>query len=232
MTVSSIFASIWSTLTSAYSGAGKAARKTKIRTELKMIDREIAIIQKAFGVTMFDHLNPLSQFSDFHATTDGMTEVVRPPFLTAQIDIQVLADKHATLKESLVTAVTKRAEAFPVKAETVGGKVSNIGKASVMHSGETKIKAELVIVKNKMKSLKQTFGLKLFEVLDEVDGTEGFSPKDGTMRNIYYETRGEVEILRSKRNTKKEDLVLLGGSKSKGVEPSSSHCINRITVMR
>ena len=202
-------------LSSLYAGAREVARKTKLRTEMKLIDREIVSLQKAFGVTMFDHVNPLSQLSDFHASTDSMTKILRPPLFTAQHKIQELADKHISLNEALTIAVTKRGEAFSVKAETMGMKISNLGKASVMRSGETKIKAQLVIVNRKMESHKQTFGLNLFEALSEAEDNEELltADSDSIMRSIYDQTRGEAQILKTKKNQKEEDLSSLGESK-------------------
>jgi len=203
------------TITNACSGAGRAAHKTKLRTEIMYIDHEITGRQKAFGVTMYDHVHPLSQINeDFYATTEGMTDILRPPLRVAQKEIQTMVLKQATLKEDLAAAVIKRAEAFPVKAETMKDKVSNLGKLSIMHSVETKIKAELAIVDQKIKSHKQTFGLTLYEALRDAEETRGFLPTDTTIRSIYDSTGREIQVLKTTKNQKEEELLSLKKSKT------------------
>ena len=90
-----------------------------------------------FGVpsqAMYDHISPLSQSQDFYAANDDLTTMVRPHLINAQKEISALAAKRVKLKESLAQQEATRAAAFPVKAETYGGKLMNFGKAGGMHS--------------------------------------------------------------------------------------------------
>ena len=189
-----------------------AAHKTKLRTDMMMIDREISNRKKLFGVQMYDHVSPLSQSADFYAASDDLTNIVRPPLITAQKEIQALAAKRVQLKESLAAAEAKRAGAFPTKAETYGGKLKNFGKAGVMHSGETKIKAELAVVDRKIKGHKQTFGLTLFETLSEAEDTRGYLPSDRQVRSIYDQTRQDIQSMQARKKLKEEELISIGGT--------------------
>lgn len=214
--------SLWDSLSAAGKKAGDAtklaAHKTKLRTDMMMIDREITNTKKAFGVGMYDHVSPLSQSSDFYAATDDLTNILRPPLINAQKEIQALAAKRVLLKESLAAAEVQRAAAFPTKAESAGQKVMNFGKASYMYSGETKIKAELAIVDRQIKGHKQDFGLELFEVLEKAEDERGYLPSDRQVRSIYDTTRADITRLLAKKRKKSEELAQLGGSNEMSAE--------------
>mmetsp|Transcript_106462 Transcript_106462/g.159243 ORF Transcript_106462/g.159243 Transcript_106462/m.159243 type:complete len:275 (-) Transcript_106462:104-928(-) len=207
---------LWDSIKAKAAQAGDAtklaAHKTKLRTDMMMIDREITNRQRAFGVSMYDHVSPLSQSSDFYAATDDLTNILRPPLINAQKEIQALAAKRVQLKESLAAAEAKRAGAFPEKADTVGKKVMNFGKAGVMHSGETKIKAELAIVDRQIKSHKQKFGLELYGTLAEAEDTRGYLPSDRQVRSIYDQTRQDIQAMQAKKKLKEEELISIGGT--------------------
>lgn len=197
-----------------------AAQKTKLRGEMVMIDREIQNRKKTFGVAMYDHIAPLSQSQDFYAASDELTNILRPPLLNAQKEIQALAAKRVKLKEQLAAAEAKRAGAFPEKAETVGQKFVNFGKASVMHSGETKIKAELAIVDSRIKGHKQNFGLDLYATLSEAEDTRGYLPSDRQVRNVYDTCRSDIQRMEANKKKKMEELHALGGMTNDASTPT------------
>jgi len=192
--------------------AGVAAQKAKLRTDMMMLDRDIQNRKKAFGVSMYDHVAPLSQSQDFYAATDELTTLVRPHLINAQKEIQALAAKRVKLKEALAQAEAKRAGAFPTQAEGVGGKLLNFGKASAMHSHETKIKAELAIVDRQIKTHKQNFGLELFADFEQAEDTRGWLPSDRAVRNLYDSTRGDIQKLENDKKRKETEIHQLGGS--------------------
>lgn len=183
-----------------------AAQKTKLNADLLLCDREINNCKKAFGVSMYDHISPLSQTADFYAASDELTEILRPPLIIAQKEIQALAAKRVKLKEDLATAEAKRAGAFPTPAETAGQKVINFGKASAMHSNETKIKAEISMLDTRIKGFKQDFGLSLFTILVEAEDTRGYLPSDREVRSIYDQTRHDINKLLAKKEKKTQEL--------------------------
>lgn len=188
-----------------------AAQKTKLKADLVLCDREINNCKKAFGVAMYDHISPLSQTADFYAANDELTEILRPPLIIAQKEIQALAAKRVKLKEDLATAEARRAGAFPTPAETAGQKVLNFGKASAMHSNETKIKAETSMLDARIKGFKQDFGLSLYAILVEAEDTRGYLPSDRQVRSIYDQTRQDINKILAKKARKKEELKALSG---------------------
>jgi hypothetical protein len=221
--------SFWDSVQAGAKKAGDAtkvaARKTKLHGDMMMIDRSIQNRKKAFGVSMYDHVSPLSQSADFYAATDDLTSMLRPALINAQKEIQALASKRVQLKESLATAEAKRAGAFPTKAETVGQKFMNFGKASVMQGGETKIKTELAMVDRQIKGYKQSFGLELYATLSEAEDTRGYLPTDRQVRNVYDTTRGDIQRLETNKKLKQEELDMLaagGGSSSHLESPNNN----------
>jgi hypothetical protein len=207
---------LWDSIKASATKAGDAtklaAHKTKLRTDMMMIDREITNRQRAFGVHMYDHVSPLSQSSDFYAATDDLTNILRPPLINAQKEILALAAKRVQLKESLAAAEAKRAGSFPQKAENAGQKLRNFGKAGVMHSGETKLKAELAIVDRQIKTHKQKFGLELYPALADAEDARGYLPTDRQVRSIYDQTRQDIHAMQAKKSLKEEELISLGAT--------------------
>lgn len=216
--------SLWDRVQAGAKAAGDAtklvASKGKLKADMLMIDREIQNRKKAFGVAMYDHVSPLSQSQDFYAASDELTCILRPHLINAQKEIQALAAKRVKLKEALAAAEARRAAAFPTKAEGAGEKFMNFGKAGVMHSAETKIKAELAIVDSRIKGHKQNFGLELYGTLSEAEDTRGYLPSDRQVRSIYDTCRGDIQKLHSNKKKKEEELKALGGSVHDETAPS------------
>lgn len=226
--------SLWDSMKAGASAAGTAAAsatkvaatKAKLKADILLCDREVTGCKKAFGVSMYDHISPLSQSSDFYAANDDLTEILRPPLIIAQKEILALAAKRVKLKEQLATAEAKRAGAFPTPAETAGQKVMNFGRASVMHSSETKIKAEISMTDSLIKGHKQDFGLNLFEVMVEAEDTRGYLPSDRQVRSIYDQTREDINKIGLKKKKKTEELAALNGQANGANAPNPAAANN------
>lgn len=212
--------SLWDSIQIGAKKAGDvAATKAKIgklKADIVLLHREITNRQRAFGVALYDHVSPLSQTQEFYAAEDQLTNLLRPPLIEAQKEIQALAAKKVKLKESLAQAEANRAAAFPTRAETVGQRVVNFGKASVLHGGETKIKGELALVERSIKGHKQKFGVSLFASLMDAEDNKGYLPTDRQVRNIYDTCRGDITRIEAKIKAKDEEIVALGGTSTKG----------------
>jgi hypothetical protein len=219
----SIKAGASATATKAADATKVAAQKTKLKADMVMCDRDIVSCKKAFGVSMYDHISPLSQTAEFYAADDELTEIIRPPLIVAQKETQALAAKRVKLKESLAAAEAKRAGAFPTPAETAGQKVMNFGKASAMHSNETKIKAEVSMLDTRIKGHKQEFGISLFAIMSEAEDTRAYLPSDRQVRNIYDQARQDVQKLQLKKQKKGEEIKALGGNPTPPVEESNTN---------
>jgi hypothetical protein len=208
--------SLWDSVKGVANKAGHAskiaAQKTKIRADIVLIDRDVRNRKMSFGLTMYDYISPLSQHADFFSATDPLTEILRPPLILAQKEIKALAGERTKLKEAQASAQAKRAGAFPTKAETWGESFKNAGKSSVMHGSETKLKTELAMLERKINSIKQMFGVNLFETFVEAEDTKGFLPSDRQVRSIYDLTRGDIQKLEVKKDNKIKEWEVLAGT--------------------
>jgi hypothetical protein len=208
--------SIWNSVKGVASKAGHAsklaAQKTKLRADMVLIDRDMKKRKMKFGMTMYDYVSPLSQNADFYAASDPLTEMLRPSLILAQKEIKALACKRTKLKEAQAAAGVKRAEAFPTKAETWSESFKNAGKSSVMHGSETKLKTELAALDRKINSIKQEFGVNLFDTFVEAEDTKGFLPTDRHVRTIYDQARGEIQTLEAEKDSKMKAWEALVGT--------------------
>jgi len=201
-------------------GAAAEAQKAKIKADILLIDRSMDTRKRAFGVAMYDYLSPLSQSQDFYAANDKLTEIVRPILITAQKEIQALASKRVKQKETLAQAEAHRAAAFPQKAETYGQTLMNLGKATYLHSGETKIKTQLAVTDRLIKGHKEDFGVALYDAFAAAEDNEGFLPTDRQIRNVYDTCRQDLTVLQEQRKAKEEEIVELGGQRPTSEAPS------------
>jgi len=190
-----------------------AATKTKLRTDMILIDREMEARKKAFGVTMYDYVSPLTENTEFYAADDDLTRILRPHIVEAQREISALDAKRSKHKEKLASKEAARAAAFAgPKAETAGQKIANFGKAGAMKSNEAKIKAEVAMVDRQVKALKGKFGTFLYYSLAEAEDTRGYLPPDRQIRSIYDTCRQDLQAMEARKKGKEEELVSMGGS--------------------
>jgi len=191
--------------------AANQAKKAKLSTDIALVDRSIDIRKRSFGVAMYDYLSPLTQSQNFYAASDKLTTLVRPLLINAQKEIQALLVKRVKQKEELAKAETNRAAAFPIKAENVGQKLINFGKAGYLHGGETKIKTELSITDRLVKGHKEDFGVSLYDAFANAEDKEGFLPTDRQIRNVYDTARGDMDLFEKQKKAKEEELSAIGG---------------------
>ena len=185
-----------------------------------LIDRSIDARKRAFGVAMYDYLSPLTQSQDFYAASDKLTEIVRPIMITAQKEIQALTAKRVKQKESLAQAEANRAAAFPTKAENAAQTLMNFGKATYLHSGETKIKTQLAVTDRLIKGHKEDFGIVLYDAFAAAEDNEGFLPTDRQIRNVYDTCRQDLTVLEQQKKAKEDEIVELGGQRPSSQTPS------------
>lgn len=200
--------------------AADQAKKAKIKTDILLIDRSIDARKRAFGVSMYDYLSPLSKSQDFYAASDKLTEIVRPILISAQKEIQALELRRTKQKEALAKAEAHRAAAFPTKAETYGETLWNFGKAGVLHGGETKIKTELSVTDRLIKGHKEDFGVALYEAFAAAEDNEGFLPTDRQIRNVYDTCRQDLTALEQQKRAKEDEIVELGGKRPSAENPT------------
>lgn len=198
--------------------AGIASQKTKLRTEILLIDRELKHRQQAFGVQLYDYVSPLAKTPSFFASDDTLTTTLRPPLITAQREIAALEIKVERHKQFIHDAIVKRKSAFPNAAINWQEKLSNAGKSTAMAGNETKLKTELSMFEVQVKAHKQQFGLDLYPTLEKLEDSQGWLPTDREIRSIYDTCRKDSENIKLKKTVKQNELTALGGSNPDGTD--------------
>jgi len=193
--------------------AGNAAKvagvKTKLRTEMLMLDREINSRKLKFGVEMYDHVHPMTETADFYASDDTLTNNLRPPLITANREIKALLCKRGKLQEEYNTAKVTRAAAFPTKATTIEGKAKNAAKSASLAGAEAKIWTELNLADQNIMRIKHEFGLELFPIFSNLEDSQGWLPTDRDIRAIYDQARRDIDGMNKKKEKKNRDLAVL-----------------------
>jgi len=191
-----------------------AAATAKLRAEVALVDREINGRKKQFGVEMYDHMSPLISSVDFYTgpmyDDEEMTELVRPLLIATHKEVAALEAKVGQLKEDVSAAEVGRTSAYGAGAETVGDKLKKAGKTVASAGVEGKLKAELLVLQNKVTATKQEMGVELFGQFAILEDRENWLPKDRVVRNIYDSCRQDIEAIELKRRQKQQELAERG----------------------
>jgi hypothetical protein len=209
--MSSIWDSIKDKARNVGNAAGVASTKTKLRTEILLIDRELKARQQAFGIQLYEYVSPLAKTPSFFASDDTLTATLRPPLITAQREIAALEIKVDRQKDLINQAIVKRKSSFPNPAINWQEKLANAGKLTVMTGSEAKLKTELSMLEVQVKAHKQQFGLDLYPVLENLEDTQGWLPTDREIRSIYDACRKDSENIKLRKTYKQNELTALGG---------------------
>mmetsp|Transcript_26244 Transcript_26244/g.40124 ORF Transcript_26244/g.40124 Transcript_26244/m.40124 type:complete len:222 (-) Transcript_26244:1495-2160(-) len=179
----------------------RAGQKAKLKAENIMLDRNIIKRKKSFGVYMYDVLFEYTTEQDFYATNDETVSIVRPVLLEADREIRALDGKNLVAKGDLEVAQAKRAEAFPAPANNWKEKAKNGAKGAGFAAGEAKIKTKMAVNNGKKRSIKEEFGVKLFNQMEEYfpGGESAIVPIDVhcTTDNIVNEIRSGFQACKS-----------------------------------
>ena len=165
--------------------AGTAAYKAKLQTDLMFIDREIQARKEAFGIEMYDYVEPLSKDQSFYTSDDTLTLTLQPPLITAQREISALSIKIKQQEELISKAALVRASAFQRPATTWTDTLANTAKSAALGGNEAKLSTTLAAYKTQIQHYKKEFGLKLYQTLEELEDIKQWLPTDREIRSIY-----------------------------------------------
>ena len=164
--------------------AGAAAYKAKLQTDLMFIDREIQGRKEAFGIEMYDYVEPLSKDQSFYTSDDTLTLTLQPPLITAQREISALVLKSKHQQELITQAAAVRATAFR-PATTWTDTLANTAKSAALGGNEAKLSTTLAALKTQIQHFKKEFGLTLYKTLEELEDVKQWLPTDREIRSIY-----------------------------------------------
>ena len=164
--------------------AGAAAYKAKLQTDLLFIDREIQSRKEAFGIEMYDYVEPLSKDQSFYTSDDTLTVTLQPPLITAQREISALVLKTKHQQALVEQAAAVRATAFR-PATTWTDTLANTAKSAALGGNEAKLSTTLAALQTQIQHHKRQFGLQLYRVLEELEDAKQWLPTDREIRSIY-----------------------------------------------
>lgn len=217
--------SLWDSVVDAAGKAGSAAKiaaqKTKLRTEMGLIEREKTARINTFGVQMYEYLNPLTESVNFWAADDTLTNLLRGPMIETQREIKALTNRRATLMEEYNQAQTKRTAAFATKADTWQGKLKNAGKSTVLAGNEGKLKTDIHCVEVQIKDQKHRFGKRLYGILVHEEDNNGYVAPEREVRKIFDTARSDIAEMEKRKQVKKDKLIALGGPTYDAPAPTS-----------
>ena len=207
---------LWDSVRAAAEAAGvaakKAAQKTKLRAEIKLVDWKIASRKHKFGVEMYNHCRPWIDTQDFYAADDTMISTIRPPLLVAQKEIASREGKKSEFGLVLKQKEAKRAGAFPIPATNIGERAVNVGKSTAMRGSEAKTKTDMAVTERIILDAKHKFGVELFDTFVDLEDTQRWLAPDRDVRAIYDQARRDVEDIIKRNDEKKRRLKELGSS--------------------
>lgn len=187
---------------------GKAAGQTaKLKAELLLLERSIKSRQKQFGIDLYNDLQEITCQQDFYATTDQTIATVRPELLSLDREIRALETKRLQTLGNLDIADAVRREAFPTPAMTWTDTAVNVRKGVTMAANETKLKAELTVINAQMQSFKESFGIKMYPILEELFGTSA------NPISVHSSTDEVVNRIRERYQTCKSDIIEINRKK-------------------
>jgi hypothetical protein len=187
---------------------GKSAgKKAKLKAEILLLDRSITSRKKQFGIDLYNDLQDITCQQDFYATTDQTITTVRPELLSLDREVRALDAKRLKVKGNLDLAEAMKREAFPTPASNWKEKAANVGKGASMVANEAKLKAELKVIYAQMQALKESFGIKLYPILENLFGTCA-SPI-----SVHSSTDEVVNRIRERYHTCKADIIEINRKK-------------------
>lgn len=211
--MSSDHPSLWNDVKAGAKVAGKkasiAGQKAKTRADILLMDNRIKARKQHFGIELYDFLVPFAEKDPhFIIESDTLTNI-QGHFVTAFKDNKAILLKKSLKQRDLENVAEQRANAFPVPAETFGGKMKNAGKAAGMTGRETKIKTEIAMMEREMKSNKQKFGVETYHLLVKLEDDEKWLPSDRDVRFFYDQARREIMAMETDKGNKKAELAVL-----------------------
>jgi hypothetical protein len=143
-----------------------SGRKTKLRGDIALIEREVNGRKKTFGVELYDLLtNDKNKLLGMTAGTifKGQEAELKEPFGRARDDVVGVQARKDIKQKDLDVLEVRGAHTLP--DTTMGQKANKAGRAMSNAGTGTKLRAEMALLDREMKIRKEQFGIEVFNVL-------------------------------------------------------------------
>mmetsp|Transcript_141007 Transcript_141007/g.199743 ORF Transcript_141007/g.199743 Transcript_141007/m.199743 type:complete len:127 (-) Transcript_141007:67-447(-) len=90
-------------------------------------------------------------------------------------------------------------------------KVKKAGKSVVDAGAKTMLKTDIMFLEREIKSRKQTFGVEIYDLMEELEANEEISTtdKEAKIRAAFDQARKDIAVIQAKKECKKEEMSVL-----------------------
>jgi len=189
---------LWAKLQNAGRFVASAGQKTKLKTEIALLDQNMKGRKQTFGVDVYDLMEQKKTFGGKSETEPKVVEV----FESGEKDIAMIVEKKDA-KQAEIDGLGAQ-EGLP--AETMGEKAKKAGNQARDAAVKTKIQAEMALLDREIKTRKQVFGVELFDAVMQLSG---FEPTDTEVKAILDSAKQDVGEQQAKKDVKLEEINVL-----------------------
>mmetsp|Transcript_56950 Transcript_56950/g.159830 ORF Transcript_56950/g.159830 Transcript_56950/m.159830 type:complete len:127 (+) Transcript_56950:86-466(+) len=104
-------------------------------------------------------------------------------------------------------------------------KMKKAGKSVVDAGAKTMLKTDILFLEREIKSRKQTFGVEIYDLMEELEASNSISTsdKEARIRAAFDSARKDIAVIQAKKECKKEEMSVLDpeGSMTNDIPPSS-----------
>jgi hypothetical protein len=186
-------------MASFFTKAKNASIKTKVKTEIALLDRDIKNRQKKFGVEVYDLL--VAAALDESGEKEFTNNAEANKFLeSCRSDVQNLLNQQVEKKQAQEDITNREA---PAPSVTTSEKLAKVGKGMSDAGTKAKLSVEAKLLDGKVKTRKETFGV---EVLDLLTDAEEQGEK---IQGCIDSAKTDVAYIRGKKEKKEQEIVEL-----------------------
>jgi hypothetical protein len=169
-----------------------AAIRTKLKAEIVLLEREMAVRQKAFGIVMYDLMASMEAkgkiviHSPFHDTES----LVLPSYEAAKVDMSEIQQRKDVKLAELEMLETDRMKEEYKPTDTAGQKAKAAGNWISYAGTETKLSASLALIDRELKIRKEAFGIDVYEAaVAQLAKAEEKTPTVGGIKSALKNTK-------------------------------------------
>lgn len=190
---------------------GDAAAKTKIKGEIALMDREIKTRKQRFGVDAYDTMTKVEAEKKKLWSSGPDESTLQEPYDAAKKEIDLAVAKKEEKQQNidaLDVQITSKAPATNMKE-----KMSNAGNIAKEATLKTKLKGEIVLIDQEIKSKKQAFGIIMYDLMSQARASGNWEKaSDEDVGNCFEGAKSDLLVIMQKRDNKEKELIALGGS--------------------
>lgn len=175
-----------------------AAIRTKLKAEIVLLEREMAVRKRAFGIVLYDLMIAAEKSGSAQTNYHSKDSVMVPCFDAAKADIGEIQQRKDVKQTELDMLEMESANAKHKPMDTAAQKAKAAGKWISYAGTETKLSANLALIDREIKARKEVFGLDIFEFATTQLALEDQKMSNGGLKNAMASTKKIADSVISK----------------------------------